>query len=203
MKKLQFQVHKLNLLQISIIILIAGLLLGVLSANLFRDSYFEQMADYQNTVFVNIAKEKIDYSGLFAYVLRKNFKELAVFWLLSITILGIPYMVYKIAAFGFSAGFFISAVAMQYGFKGIIFILVYEFPHGLIYLPVALLCLYKGFNLCKSIYYDKKNYMGAIKAQLKPYFLLFLLLIILVIAGSFLEAYAGSFFLKKALGLFT
>lgn len=203
MKQIKLQLQRLNIIQIAVFLLVIGLFLGVLFANLFRNSYFDQMINYQSEVFKDIVMEDIDYTGLFFYILRNNFKEFVIFWLLCVTILGIPYMALKIVSFGFTSGFFISAIAMQYGFKGIILILVYILPHGLLYLPVAVICLYKGYYLCRTIYYDKKNYLGSIFRQLKSYMLLLLLLAILLILGSFLEAYAGSFILKKTLALFT
>lgn len=203
MNQFKLKLHRLSIIQLAALLLIVGLFLGVLFANVFHDSYYKQLADYQSTVFADIAKKDINYHGLFLYVLGDNFKEFAIFWLLSITILGIPYMAFKIIAFGFSAGFFVSAAAMQYGMKGFLLILVYPFPHGLIYLPLSLICLYKGFTLCRTIYYDKHSYMGAITRNLRQYLLLLLMLAIMLLLGSFLEAYPGAYFLKKTLNLFT
>jgi len=112
-------------------------------------------------------------------------------------------MLYKLAAFGFTTGFFISSVAMQYGIKGLLLILAYIFPHGLIYIPVVILCLYNGYRLSKTIYYDNPGSLSLIIRQLKSYMFLLIFLVALILLGSFLEAYAGSFFLKKILVLFT
>ena len=141
MKLLGLKIQKLNVIQISIFLMIIGLLLGVLSANMFQSYYYDKMMNYNNLIFSEIASKNIDYSGLFIYILNNNFREFIAFWLLSITILGIPYIVIKLITTSFSIGFFISAIAMQYGFKGILIILSYVFPHGIIYLPVILLCL--------------------------------------------------------------
>lgn len=201
--QLRLKFQRMNVIQISVLLMVIGLFFGVLFANIFQSIYYDRMMNYHKIIFAEIARESIDYSGFFIYILRENFKEFIAFWLLSMTILGIPYMILKIIYFGFSTGFFISAIAMQYGFKGILLILAYEFPHGIIYLPVIVLCLYKGYNLCRSIYYESRNYMGAILKHLKSYMLLLIFLAALLLLGSFLEAYVGSFFLKKTLGLFT
>jgi stage II sporulation protein M len=161
------------------------------------------MLEYKENVFPEIASNDIDYSGLFRYVLGKNFNEFIVFWLLSITILGIPYMAYKITSFGFFTGFFISAVTMQYGAKGILLILVYAFPHGLLYLPISLISLYRGYELCRTIYHDNRTHIGEVTRLIKSQLLLIMLLAAALLVGSFLEAYAGAFLLKKTLGLFT
>jgi len=191
------------MIQISILLIIIGLLIGVLIANLFNSFYYDLIMNYNNVIFSDIVKEDIDYTGLFLYVLGRNYREFIVFWLLSVTILGIPYMIIKLITFGFSTGFFISSIAMQYGLKGILLILAYLFPHGLIYIPVIILSLYKGYGLSRAIYYDNRYHMGSIIRQLKSYIFLLVFLAVLILLGSFLEAYAGSFLLKKTLGLFT
>ncbi|HHT56740.1 stage II sporulation protein M [Herbinix luporum] len=199
MKHIKIRVQSMSLIQISILLMILGVFFGVLFANIFQSSYYDRMMNYHNLVFTEIVREDIDYTGLFLYVLNKNFKEFIVFWLISITILGIPYMIFKLLTLGFSMGFFISAIAMQYGFKGILLILSYGFPHGLIYIPLIILCLYKGYSLCVSIYYDKRNYAGTIMEHIKSNIFVLIFLAVLLLLGSFLEAYVGSFFLKKTL----
>jgi stage II sporulation protein M len=202
MRQFKLQLHRLSVVQTAVILLIIGLFFGVLFANVFKNSYDKQMLNYQNTTFSDITSNAIDYAGLFRYVLTKNFGEFVIFWLLCVTILGIPYMAYKIISFGFLTGFFISAVSMQYGVKGILLILAYVFPHGLVYLPIAIMCLYKGFDLCRAIYHDNRTRISGLTALIRPKFVMILILAVALVMGSFLEAYVGSFILKKTLGLF-
>lgn len=202
MKKLRLQLKNLSILQISVFLLVFGLFFGVLCANIFKDTYVGQIQSYELNVFTKITNSKIDYPGLFRYILGKNFNEFFVYWLLCITILGIPYMAFKITSFGFFSGFFISVVTMQYGVKGIFLVLVYVFPQGLLYLPIALISLYKGYELCRAIYHDNHNHFGGIMRLVKSKVVLFLILAVVLLIASFLEAYPGAYLLKKALGLF-
>lgn len=202
MKHFKIQLHRLSVLQIAVIILVIGLFSGIVFANVFRENYNEQMQDYENNIFAEITDNDIDYSGFFRYVLAKNFNEFIVFWLLCITILGIPYMAVKVLSFGFYTGFFISAITMQYGLKGLLLVLVYLFPHGLVYLPIAVISLYKGYELCRSIYHDNRVHMGGILSAIKSYLIIIVILAAALLLGSLLEAYVGSFLLKKTLGLF-
>jgi stage II sporulation protein M len=203
MKQFKMQLHKLSVIQISIFLLIFGVFLGVLCANIFRENYAGQMQNYESNVFSKITEGNIDYSGLFQYVLGKNFSDFVIFWLLCITILGIPYMALKITSFGFFSGFYISAVTMQYGIKGLLLVVVYIFPQGLLYLPISLISLYKGFELCRTIYSENRNNIGGISKVVKNHLVLILLLAIALLVASFLEAYPGAYLLKKALGAFT
>jgi len=202
MKKLKLQLNNLSVLQISTFLLIFGVFLGVLCANIFKNSYVGQIQNYETNVFSKITSGDIDYAGLFRYILGKNFGNYFTFWLLTITILGIPFMALKITSFGFFTGFFISAVTMQYGFKGILLVIVYVFPHGLLYLPIALLCLYKGYELSRKIYHENRTSIGGIARLVRSYLVIILLLAVVLLIASFLEAYPGAFLLKKALGLF-
>jgi stage II sporulation protein M len=203
MKQLKLQLHKLGIIQISVLLLIIGLFLGVLCANLFKENYIGQLQSYEDNVFSRITMNQIDYTGFFGYILSKNFSSFFVFWLLCITILGVPYMAFKITSFGFFSGFLISAVTMQYGLKGILLVLAYVFPQGLLYLPISLICLYKGFELCRTIYSENRNNFKGIVKLLRGYLVLIILLAVALLVASFLEAYPGAYILKKALGSFT
>lgn len=200
--KLKLQIHRLSVLQIAIFLLSIGVFFGVLCANLFYESYESKIISYEETVFPEITSSDIDHPGFFLYVIGKNFNDFIIFWLLCITILGIPYIAFKITSFGFFTGFLISAVTMQYGIKGIILVLAYVFPQGLVYLPIAFISLYKGFELCRTIYRSNHGSIGGVIRPMKSFIIIILLLAVALLFGSFLEAYPGAFLLKKALGLY-
>lgn len=202
MKQFRLQLNRLNVVQIAIFLLIFGLFLGILCANVFRANFSERLMQYENSVFVEISDNDINYSGLFRYVLGNNFNDFIMFWLLCITILGIPYIALKISSIGFFAGFFISAVTMQYGMKGLLLVLVYCFPHGLLYLPITGLSMYKGYLICREIYQSEHTSFGSLFRPIKSNLVTILILAIALVFASFLEAYPGAYFLKKALGLF-
>ena len=202
MKKLRLLLNRPNIMQVALILLIIGLFLGIVCANVFQDHFTKRLQVYEDNVFTEIAGSEIDHAGLFRFVLGNNFSDFIMFWLLCITILGIPYMALKITSFGFFTGFFISAVTMQYGFKGIVLVLVYIFPHGLLYLPIILICLYRGYLLCRDIYQTSHTSLVSILKPLKTHLPVILLLAVALIFASFLEAYPGAYFLKRALRLF-
>ena len=202
MKKFRLQLNRPNIIQVALILLVIGLFLGIVCANVFQDHFTKQLQVYEDNVFTQIAGSDIDHAGLFRYVLGNNFGDYIMYWLLCITILGIPYMALKITSFGFFAGFFISAVTMEYGLKGILLVLVYLFPHGLLYLPIVLICLYRGYLLSRDIYQSSHTSLVAILKPVRENLLIILLLAVALIFASFLEAYPGAYFLKKTMELF-
>lgn len=201
MKPLKQQFQHFSAIQVFIFLLVFGLFIGILCANVFKEQFETQMNTYKSDIFPEIAAGKIDHPALFRYVLVKNYSDFIVFWLLSITILGLPYMAMKVTSFGFFSGFFISAVTMHYGGKGMLLILAYLFPHGLLYLPIALISLLKGYELCNSIYHDNRTRLGEIARQVRSRLSLIVILASALFIASFLEAYIGAFLLKKALGV--
>ncbi|HHU72569.1 MAG TPA: hypothetical protein GXZ21_11150 [Clostridiales bacterium] len=202
MKRIRFQFQQLNIIQVGIILLITSLFFGIVSANLFRDTLVRDIIDYELSIYANINNNPLEYSKIFWYILLDNLKQFLIFWMLSITILGIPYMAFKICSFGFLTGFYISVVSLQYGFKGLLLILVSEFPQGLIYLPIGIICLYKGYELTRKIYHDNRSHLMGLLNIIKPYLMLILILVLGILVGSFIEAYIGSFLMKKTIGLF-
>ena len=202
MKKIRFQFHQLNVTQVGIILLIISLFFGIISANLFRNTLVKDIIEYELNLFANINNYPLEYSKIFWHILLENLKQLLMFWMMSITILGIPYLAFKICSFGFLTGFYISVVSLQYGFKGLLLILVSEFPHGLIYIPLGILCLYKGYELTRKIYHDNRSHLMGLLSIIKPYLIIILMLAIAILLASFIEAYIGSFLMKKTIGIF-
>lgn len=203
MNQLRSQLKRLNILQVSLFLLILGLFLGILCANIFKVNYITQIRNFKTDIFPRIIGNDIDYMGLFLYILGNNLRDYFIYWLLCITILGIPYIAYKITSFGFFAGFLISALTLEYGIKGLLLVAVYVFPHGLLYLPINLISLYKGYSLCCFIYRDNRANINLIARQLRANIGLILILAMALLAASFLEAFPGAYLLKKMLGLFT
>ncbi|NLZ83465.1 MAG: hypothetical protein GX915_07360, partial [Clostridiales bacterium] len=110
MKKIRFQFHQLNVTQVGIVLLIISLFFGIISANLFRNTLVKDIIEYELNLFININNYPLEYSKIFWYILLENLKQLLMFWMMSITILGIPYLAFKICSFGFLTGFYISVV---------------------------------------------------------------------------------------------
>ncbi len=201
MKQQKFSLGNFSMIQVAFLLLILGMVLGVVYANLFQDNYIEALKEYESSVISGITSQNINYSGLFRYILSKNLQEFLVFWLLTITVLGIPFMAFKITAVGFHAGFLISALTIQYGWKGIFLVFISIIPHGLLYIPISLICLYKGFEMNRTIYQENRSHFRGITKLMQSNLLLLLLLAAALLLACFLEAYPGAYLLKKALGI--
>lgn len=202
MHSIRAQIRKMGAAKIGLIILIFGILTGILFSNLLRGFYWNQIDILDSSYFNKIRTASIDYSVLFQYVMWKNFRIFLVFWIFAATAVGIPYMALSLWYAGFQAGFFTAVILMRYGIKGVLLLVGYTFPHYLVYIPVAMVCLGNGYRLCRNMYYEAKiNRKGRAERIMKQAIKIMFLAVILT-AGSLLETYAGSFFLKKILAFF-
>ncbi|WFR60015.1 stage II sporulation protein M [Anaerocolumna sp. AGMB13025] len=201
MRYLRLQLRKLGELKLGLIILGVGVLLGFLFARLFKGFYWNSM-DLINTDYLyRIRDTTINYPVLLRYVLWNVYRDFVLFWVVCATAVGIPYMALCIVYSGFQGGFFLTVILMKYHFKGILLIFGYTFPHYLLYIPVAFMCLRTGYWLCRSMYYEKTGKKGRAERIAKQLLVITGLALILLI-GALLETYVSSFILRKILLLF-
>jgi stage II sporulation protein M len=196
------RIKRLGEVKIGIIILLAGILIGILFAKIFKGFYWNQIDILDSSYFSKIRTTQINHSVLFQYVMWKNFRIYFLFWIFCITALGIPYMALSIWYAGFQSGFYLAVILMRYGLKGLLLLFGYTFPHFIIYIPVAFLCLRSGYWLCRSMYYDVKMNRRGKAERIAKQMILVLLLGVALIFGGLLETYSGSYILKKILLLF-
>ena len=202
MKQLQATMKNLSKIQIVILLLFVGVFIGILFSNLLKDTYIGDLTILNTAYFNALDKTKIEYTNLLKYVLAHNFKELLVFWLFCFTIFGLPFIAFSIAYKGFLVGFLVSTVTMQYGLKGMLLFFAYLLPQAIVYIPIMLVSLEKGYELASALRYPSKNSKMLQKQTIFEYVIIIILTSIFLIIGSLLETYLGSAFLRKTLSLF-
>jgi stage II sporulation protein M len=196
------KIRKLGEVRVGFIILGVGFLLGIILSRVLKDSYWNQIDLLDAAYLSKIKNAVIDYSVLLRYVLWRTFSIFILFWILSATVLGIPYITLTLIYTGFQCGFFLSIILMGYGLKGILLILGYTFPHYIIYIPVAMLCLRSGYWLCTRLYHESKISSKSKVKIVTKHMIVIMILGVLLFIGALLETYAGTFILRKILLLF-
>lgn len=197
MKLVRFKVRNFNKIQTALILFFFGLFFGVLFANVFRTSYVQDLSALDLSYYKILKNIKLDYIELLKYTITNHLKSFMIFWILCITILGIPFIIGSVVAKGFEVGFLISAVTLQYGLKGILLFFAYLVPQIFLYVPVMIICLQKGFELAQHVYQGTRKPMT--KSVVFEYLALLFMLLALIGIGAILETYIGSSILKKTL----
>ena len=148
--------------------------------------------------FVNQVKDGVDFIFLLKNGLIGNFSFLIFIWLLGISVIGIPIVLFLFFSKCFVFGFSISSIIINYGFKGLLFSFGYIFPHLVINIFIyGLLASYSLIFSIKLIGLILKKYDFNIRVSFNKYFKVFLLcsciLLISVIYESFINPYVLKF----------
>lgn len=202
MNKMKFKLQNKEPLAIALVLFVCSFIIGILVSKIGSKLLMDGFDSLNQNYFNRISNMDIAYGDLFQYIIFSNYKKFIIYWLLSITILAVPYMALSIIKQGFQFGFLLSALIMQYKFKGFVLMLVYIFPQGLIYIPIMYYCLKAGYDIAFQIRTSNNGDSLHNISMLRNYRKLIILLTIGILIGAIIETFIGSFLLKKVLTLF-
>lgn len=96
--------------------------------------------------FATIKDGKFIYTNSIINSVGNNLLYLVIIWVLGISIVGIPIIVFLLFLKGFIFGFSISSVVVNYGLKGLIMGIITQFPHNVILLITFILIGFYAIN---------------------------------------------------------
>lgn len=133
------------LIVISLIALISGSLLVVLLDKTDK----EIVTNYLTNFIDNISKNKIEYKSTLINSLISNIALILGIWLLGISVIGIPIIIFLYFTQIFTFGFALGTLILNYKFKGIILAFIYTFPNYLILFSTLLVLV--SYSIILSI----------------------------------------------------
>jgi stage II sporulation protein M len=183
------------------------LFMGVISGSIFLTVLKEadklSVTNHLVAFFTEIKNNNIQYSLAFKNSVSSNLLFIILIWLLGISVIGIPIIIFIVFIKGFIIGFSVGAIILQYKIIGLLGALAYIFPHIIIssFIILILSCyaLYLSFNIFWSIV-QRKNMN--FKNIINRYSFIMLISIIGMILASFFEVFLSPYFIKFFL-LFT
>ena len=128
------------LLGLSIIAIIAGALyitiLNKTDQTLIQNSI--------NEFFNNIKTNKLNFGLSLKNAILTNIGFIVLIWLLGISVIGIPIIIFLFFSKVFTLGFSISSIIFNYKLKGTLLSFLYVFPHHIIniYIYINILCYF-------------------------------------------------------------
>lgn len=162
--------------------------LGILYAN-----FYGREANL-NYIISQYKYKDVDSSGLFLYCLGKRMMPVLFLGIMGVSFLEIPMIYLSILWQGFSFGVLLSIVVMKLSLKGIIIGIAAILPQFLIYVPVYIYLYRLCYEQCSSMYGTK--YLNGKKSLLR-YIAIFVVLLIFLTGGIFLESYVNPILLKS------
>lgn len=136
------------------------------------------------TNFINdVANNKIEYIGILKNSLISNIGIVLIIWLLGISVIGVPIILFLYFSQIFSFGFGLASIILNYKIKGIILAIIYTFPHYLVL--IFILIIVTAYSMSLSL-----KFISAIikKKQLdfKIIFSKYLFILLFSVGGSIL-----------------
>ena len=188
-----------NILIFNTIIFLVGVVLGSLFINFITNDDKKLLIEQVSTFFSNIKKLTSDIFGFesFLSILFNNLLVLSIIFVLCISMIGIPIVIFILFFKGFMLGTTISTIILKYSIKGIVGAILYIFP-----VCILTICVYL-FMCFYAIYVSKKFLRAFLKKDslnfkqfLGKYLLSFIVSIMLILLLSLLDAYLTPLLLK-------
>ncbi len=201
MKRWSLRLRKREPLTIAMVLFFASVILGCIFSKVSSGLLLNSVDSLNSRYFSTIKSMEIDYGDFFRYIFTAKLKPFFLFWTLSLTFLGLPYMGWYLLSRGFQVGYLLMTLWMHYGVKGGLLYFAYLFPQELIFVPVVLISI----KNCYALYLEA-NHGTTTGLQntllLKKYIKLIIILIGCILIGTCMEAFVGSYLVKKTLQLF-
>lgn len=107
------------------------------------------VTNYLNEFIENICKNKVDYLFVLKDSLISNITLIISIWLLGISVIGIPIILFLFFSQIFTFGFALASIILNYKFKGLLLAFLYTFPNYIIYFMALFIIV--SYSLILSI----------------------------------------------------
>lgn len=177
-------------------IMLIGIVFGS-SLPLFLNADDKKLVSEYLCSFVNGIVSGYDSICFFKNGLVNNGLFSTLIWILGISIIGVPIVLFLFFFKCFIVGFSISSIIINYGFKGIVFALTYIFPHHVIDICIyGLLTYYSLIFSLKIIGYIFKKIDFNIRIAFNRYFKIFLFCIFVLLFSVLYESFVNPIILR-------
>ena len=181
-----------------VIISLIAIIFGSLFSVMLNEGDKTLVNEYISNFFENIKNDNLNYALAFKNGGISIASFILIVWLLGISIIGMPIVLFMYFSKFFVIGFSVSSIIKSYGIKGCLLSFSYIFPHQIIYIIVyIILTVYSvkmSIKLISTIV--KKD-----KMDFKPIINKYLLILLLSIGVSFLGLLFEVFVTPKFINL--
>lgn len=176
---------------------VVGILFGILFAYLLSKEDKLLTQGYINNFFEAIHNGKIHYKAGIVNGISISLLYTTLIFILGISIVGIPIILFMLFFKGFIVGFSIGTILNTYKVKGIIGAFFYVFPHHIISLVLLILLSYFAILFSKRMveYLFLKKEVG-LKKLMQKYSRVFAVVLIGMVLCSVFEIFLSPFLLK-------
>ena len=180
-----------------IIVISIGIILGIIYAIILNKADHLLVTNSLDNFFTSIKNNEIDYKNALINSLIGNISFITFIFLLGISIIGIPLIIFLLTSSAFIFGFSLSSIIYTYHFNGILKAITYLFPHHLITLLMSLfLSFYAVYFSIKLFKYLFKGIDIDLRKSMKRYLQVYITVLLVFIFSSFIEVFLSPTLIK-------
>ena len=173
-----------------LILTIIGITAGAVFVSILNSSDQTLVVDHLNNFLSSIENNKLDCFLALKNNLFSNISYILIIWLLGISVIGLPIIIFMFFSKTFILGFSIGAIISSFKAKGILFSIIYTFPGQVLSLLFILfLVMYAMSFSFKMIYVIFKKKTLDFKIVMNKYFKILLFVLIVIILMSLYDTY--------------
>ena len=173
-----------------LILLIIGITVGSIFVTILNQSDKSLVNEHLNDFLNSVEGNKLDFSLALKNNLVSNILYVLIIWLLGISVIGLPIIIFMFFSKTFILGFSVGAIISTFKTKGILFSLIYTFPGQVISLLfLILIVMYSMSFSFKMIYLIFKKKTLDFKIVMNKYFKVLLVVLIAIILMSLYDTY--------------
>lgn len=176
---------------ISAACMVVGIIIGIYTVKYLGKFSQSDLQSYLNSFSQNFNIGKVSYKELFFESIKNNIPFILFMWFLGLTMIGIPLVLIVDLVKGFTLGFSISFIISNMGSKGLGIIFLGLIPQNLFYIPCYIVASVLAIEFSLTIITDRlnKRWANNLWGSVLSYSCLYLFIMVIMVAGFFVEAY--------------
>lgn len=180
----------------------SGIVIGTYTVKYMGSIDANVLLEYLNS-FTQENADKISGQVILVQTIKNNIPFILGIWFLGLTIIGIPLVMIIDLIKGFTFGFSISFIISNLGKKGIYFVLLEIMPQNLIYIPCFIIAsvIAMEFSIVSLKNRFEKRQGQRLSTRIVRYSVQFLLIIIIMFIGFFIESFGVTGFVKYVISM--
>lgn len=189
-----------------ILLFLIGVVLGALAVKTLAEEQKAELITYLK-VFIQGLQNSQDIgvgSGeLVKQAVLNNIKAVILIWLLGLTVIGVPVILFVVFTRGFVIGFTVGFLANEYVLRGILFAAASVIPHNIFIVPAIMVIAVSGVSFSLLIVKNKlRPHRLNLAYECMAYTSVAVLMLCIVIIGGLVEGYVTPVFMKTVTALF-
>lgn len=177
-----------------LVLLMIGISSGTIFSLVISKSDKALVSDTVQNFFEAIQKNEINFMEVFKNTIFDNGANSIFMWLLGISVIGIPILLFLYFSKAFIFGFSIGSILLQYKAKGIFLCFFYIFPHQVLNLLLYTFLLLYALSLSIKLFFvliRRKT------IDFKPIMNKYILIFVITLLGFLFTALYEAYFMPK------